>query len=242
MRICYIQHASHHRLRYRVPPHLNKQREQKAEEEALEADLKEKVDRLREACGQRAFTLRREHAKELDKLVRVARGGGGGGGAYATMPGPPTPCATQSVQLPAAATPSLVSINQHQTKWKTEPTDTTAEEQDQEEQTRKQEQEQERGEEGGGLYVSRQPTPFVVMAVEEASAPEPVLVPVLEPGVRAGLAHQARKKEMVDLREELGRHLAVAHTDGGRHLKEATRVMRLIEVVEAQTRLEAEVC
>lgn len=91
---------------------------------------------------------------------------------------------------------------------------------------------------------------MVTVAVTEAVAsvpvpvpePEPVLVPVLVPEVGAGLADHARKKEMVDLRGELGRHLAVAHADGGRHLREATRVMRLIEEVEAQTRLEAEVC
>lgn len=50
-------------------------------------------------------------------------------------------------------------------------------------------------------------------------------------------------KALVELRSELRRHLAaVAHVlDGGRHLQEATRVMREIEKFEALDRLEAEV-
>lgn len=53
----------------------------------------------------------------------------------------------------------------------------------------------------------------------------------------------SRAKALVDLRSELGRHLAaVAHVlDGGRHLQEATRVMREIDKAEALERLDAEV-
>lgn len=244
----HIQHASRPHLHDCVPHHLKKQREQKAEEEALEADLKEKVDRLREACGQRAFILRREHAAQLDELGRAARSGSGGDGGGASAKkekksGPPAPCAAQLIQAPTAATFPLVSLHQHQQKRKTETNHTTSEEeQGQAEHNQKQEQERERGEEGGAICSARKPTPLVAVTVAEASAPAPVPVPVLEPGVGAGVANHARKKEMVDLRDELGRHLAVAHADGGQHLKEATRVMRLIEEVEDQARLEAEVC
>ena len=44
---------------YRIPSQLIKQQEQKAEEDAHEVDFKQRVDRLREACRQRASTLRR---------------------------------------------------------------------------------------------------------------------------------------------------------------------------------------
>ncbi|CAM9801432.1 unnamed protein product [Scytosiphon promiscuus] len=51
-----------------------------------------------------------------------------------------------------------------------------------------------------------------------------------------------RSRELVELNDELGRHLtAVEHVlDGSRHLAEATRVMREIEKLKARERLEAE--
>lgn len=58
----------------------------------------------------------------------------------------------------------------------------------------------------------------------------------------ASSVHHVRSREMVELRGELARHLAVAHVDGGRHLQEATRVMRLIDDLEAKTRADTEVC
>lgn len=56
-----------------------------------------------------------------------------------------------------------------------------------------------------------------------------------EPIVRTAIC--LRSKELMDLRNELAKHLAVAHVDGGQHLQEATRVMRLIEELETKAKL-----
>lgn len=240
-------------------------------EEALEADLKQRVDRLRGTCDQRAFTLRQEHEQQLGKLDRAAGGGSSGGrSASATTPGLSAPAPL--VEILTATASTSFSRQQHHTEGKKEPNDTTEKvstesqprgqneelkqnKEQAQEQAQQQEREQERDIEGGGTFFSRQsPPPLVTVPVVAAvaslpvpipvpvQAPAPVFAPVLVPGAVVVVADHARKKEMVNLRGELGRHLAVAHADGGRHLREATRVMRLIEEVEVQTRLEAEVC
>lgn len=241
-------------------------------EEALEADLKQRVDRLRGACDQRSSNLRQEHEMQLGKLDR-AEGGGSNGGRSASVTTPGSSAPVQSVELLTAPASTPSSRLEHHVKGKKQSDDTKEKKSTElqqprgqneesklnqnqaQEQAQRQEREQERGNEGRGTSFSRQsPPPFVAVAVAAAVTPLPVpipvpiLAPILVPGagagvgVVAGVTHHARKKEMVDLQDELGRHLAVAHADGGRHLREATRVMRLIEEVGAQIRLEAEVC
>ncbi|CAM9490772.1 unnamed protein product [Laminaria digitata] len=208
---------------------LELQQEQKAEEEALEVDLKQRVDRLREACDQRASTLRREHEVQLDNLDRAARDGGGSAHQTERNQEPSDDTTVEEPEGKQQKQDRESKLNQEQEQ---EQEQAQAQEQAQE---KKQKQEQERtGEdEGGRKYFTRQPPPpLVTVAMTETVASVPVTVPVPVPAPISA-------PEMVDLRGELGRHLAVAHADGGRHLREATRVMRLIEEVEAQASLEA---
>lgn len=51
----------------------------------------------------------------------------------------------------------------------------------------------------------------------------------------------ARNREIVELRLELMKHLAVAHEDGGRNLQEATRVMSLLSNLESRALSESKV-
>lgn len=84
-------------------------------------------------------------------------------------------------------------------------------------------------------------------AVDQAGkAPSGVVqaVPATAMAPAPGVSGPSRaNKALIELRSKLGRHLAaVAHVlDGGRHLQEATRVMREIEKLEILDRLEAEV-
>lgn len=77
------------------------------------------------------------------------------------------------------------------------------------------------------------------------STAAPMVVRAAPAVAAVAVANPSRNnRALVELRSELGRQLAaVVHAlDGGRHLQEATRVMREIEKLEALDRLEAEVC
>lgn len=90
-----------------------------------------------------------------------------------------------------------------------------------------------KGDRPGGFETRGQVSPGVVQAVS-ATAVAPAAVVI---------GSSRANKALVGLRSELGRHLAaVAQVlDGGRHLQQATRVMREIEKLEALDQLQAEV-
>lgn len=224
------------------------------ERAALEADLLRRRERLDEACSRQVRTLLQAHNVQLTQVdstaFATARGDGGGSREHKVEHDePPLTTTTDSVEIRPLAGAAVAAASEAGTRSSktihiaaaTLPTVTEClqEAGRQEESQRNYLQEGQRsGHESlpGTRHEKLQP-PFAGMG-SAASAVTTAATGALVVG------RTRSNRELVGLRSDLGRHLAaVAHVvDRGRYLKEATRVMREIEELEARDKVEVGVC
>ncbi|CAM9530794.1 unnamed protein product [Ectocarpus sp. 4 AP-2014] len=226
----------------------NLRRTHASERAALEADLQQRRERLDEACSRQVRTLLQAHNEQLTQIdpTAFATAVGDGGGSREDKvehDEPPLTTTTDSVEIrplggaeaPEAGTRSSETID---IPAATLPTVAEC----LQEAGRQEEAQTKDGQKGQRFgYESLQGTrheklqlPFAGMGTAASAVATAVTGAVVVDRTRSN-------RGLVGLRNDLGRHLAaVAHVvDRGRYLKEATRVMREIEKLEAQDKANA---
>ncbi|CAM9701282.1 unnamed protein product, partial [Ectocarpus sp. 13 AM-2016] len=225
----------------------NLRRTHASERAALEADLQQRRERLDEACSRQVRTLLQAHNEQLTQVdpTAFATAVGDGGGSRedkVEFDEPPLVTTTDSVEvrplegaaapeagtrssetidIPAAILPTVAECLQEAGR--------------QEAQTEDGQKEQRFGHESlPGTRHEKLQLPFAGIGTAASAVATGVTGAVVVDRTRSN-------RELVGLRSDLGRHLAaVAHVvDRGRYLKEATRVMREIEKLEARDKANA---
>ncbi|CAN0099879.1 unnamed protein product [Ectocarpus sp. 6 AP-2014] len=225
----------------------NLRRTHASERAALEADLQRRRERLDEACSRQVRTLLQAHNEQLTQVDPTAfsTAVGDGGGSLEDKvkhDEPPLRTTTDSVEIrplagaaapegtrssetidiPAATLPTVAECLQEAGRQE-------------EAQTKDGQKEQRFGHESlPRTRHEKLQLPFAGMGTAASAVATAVTGAVVVDRTRSN-------RELVGLRSDLGRHLAaVAHVvDRGRYLKEATRVMREIEELEARDKTNA---
>ncbi|CAN0053362.1 unnamed protein product [Ectocarpus fasciculatus] len=229
----------------------NLQHTHTTERAALEADLQRRRERLDEACSRQVRTLLQAHDEQLAQVDPTAlpTAVGDGGGPHedkAEHNEPPlTTITTDSVEIRqlagavVAAAPDAGTRSSEMIDIPSATLSTVAEclqEGGQQEQA--QTKDGQKGQRSGheslpGTRHEKLHTPPAGMGSAASAVTTAVTGTVID--------HTRSNRELVGLRSDLERHLAVvAHVvDRGRYLKEATRVMREIEELEARDKANA---
>lgn len=218
------------------------------ERAALEADLQHRRDRLERSSREQVCVLRHVHESRLAELCRavpavVGRDGGDGGdrprSGDAGLSKLPPPATITTTPTPTGVTAAVVESAYQASDVTTAEASGSSRAENDATKTGKPWTDRNNSNEGKGaadvVDIRTQAPSGAVRAVSATTAAAALAA--------VTIGSSRVYKALVELRSELGRHLAaVAHVlDGGRHLQEATRVMREIEKLEALDKLEAEV-
>lgn len=195
------------------------QRAQDTERAVLERDFKQREERLRGSCTQQAERLRQEREEDIKTKLSQAQLSQTRGQHHTrhtrvveTSGGSATSSPLQASEMPTSGD-ALNKTEDH------EPVGATTSEAVQQN-IRSQQQVQEHGSEPDIFRPNATPP---------------------QPSTCVNNRSLARNRDIVELRRELVKHLAVAHEDSGWNLQEATRVMRLLNNLESRDLLESEV-
>lgn len=203
------------------------QRAQDTERAVLGRDFNQKEERLRASCTQQAERLRQEQDMCMKtKLSQAQQSQIRGQYHVRHILAVKTSChsATTSPPLQGSKTPTTEEdLNKRERQQKVEATTQEAAKQN----IRSKQQVQQEGEE---------PDVFRSNATPPQPTPQPP-----QPPTCVSNRLLSRNRDIVKLRRELVKHLAMAHEDSGRNSQEVTQIMRLLDDLESRALIESEV-